>query len=482
MKAFPQEMQTEKRVALVIGNGAYKESPLRNPPNDARTISATLQSLGFNVVSKVDANKKEMRDAIQQFGNAIRGSGVGMFYYAGHGIQSNGRNYLIPINASIQSEGDIEDEAVSVDQVLSRMEEAHNRMNIVVLDACRNNPFGGSYRSASRGLSQMIAPTGTFIAYSTSPGSVAADGDGSNGLYTKELAKQIRAPGVKLEDVFKKVLSGVKSKSGGKQIPWISSSVEGDFYFNKEEQVSLGDTTLSDDLNDSESRDLPSISNSIAMDLILVQPGTFQMGSNDKEDERPIHSVNISKPFWIGRYEVTQGQWQIIMGSNQSALKMKDHPVEQVSWNDAQEFISKLNKREGSNKYRLPSEAEWEYAARGGTKSRGFKFAGGNNPSDVAVYDDNFENSTASVGSKQPNELGIFDMSGNVWEWCEDWYDVYGASTQKDPRGPASAKFRVQRGGSFFNNETNCRVSTRNRRSPNSRDNNIGFRCVMDLN
>jgi integrase len=146
MKSVPQE-QTEKRVALVIGNGAYKESPLKNPPNDARSMAATLKALGFSVVTKIDVAKKEMRSALNAFGEEIRNGGVGLFYYAGHGIQSNGRNYFIPINASIQSEGDVEDEAVSADQVLSRMADAHNRMNIVILDACRNNPFASSFQS-----------------------------------------------------------------------------------------------------------------------------------------------------------------------------------------------------------------------------------------------------------------------------------------------------------------------------------------------
>ena len=231
MRAEQQTVNQEKRIALVIGNGAYKSiTPLKNPPNDAQAVASALKSLGFEVISRINANKKAMREAINQFGSQIRGSGVGLFYYAGHGIQSSGRNYLVPVNADIESEGDVEDEAVSVDQILSRMGDAGNRMNIVILDACRNNPFS-TFRSVSRGLTQMVAPSGTFIAYATAPGSVAEDGDGENGVYTQALLKEIQTPGVQLEDVFKNVLTDVKKQTGDKQVPWTSSSVEGKFYF-----------------------------------------------------------------------------------------------------------------------------------------------------------------------------------------------------------------------------------------------------------
>jgi len=571
MKSVPQEL-TEKRVALVIGNGAYKESPLKNPPNDARSMAATLKSLGFSVTTKIDVAKKEMRNALNAFGEEIRNGGVGLFYYAGHGIQSNGRNYFIPINASIQSEGDVEDEAVSADQVLSRMADAHNRMNIVILDACRNNPFASSFRSAARGLATISsAPAGTFIAYSTAPGSVAADGEGSNGLYTQQLINSIKTPGVSLEQVFKTVLTNVKQASAGKQVPWTASSVEGEFFFSqsstednlpdkpktgsfnladlnaaakkeedvknawtstlKEMQTAYTDvtayekrdvsadlkkaawsrflTTYSEDnpystedntmrsraqtqlaywgtvktpisrpVGNVKSADLPSISNWIGMQLVLVQPGTFQMGSNDgASDEKPIHSVTISRPFYIGKYEVTQKQWRDVMGTNPSKYQGDNRPVESVSWNDAQDFIRKLNEKEGTTKYRLPTEAEWEFAARGSTQSNGYKFAGSSNVADVAVYG---ENETKPVGTKRPNELGIYDMSGNVWEWCSDWKGDYSGSAERDPKGPSSGTYRVLRGGSFHGSVVFCRVAYRSSDNPANRYYLVGFRCVQD--
>jgi Caspase domain/Bacterial Ig domain len=222
---------SEKRVALVIGNSQYKEAPLRNPTNDARGMAAILRELGFEVTLGEDLSKREMGEAIRAFGQQLRGGNVGLFYFAGHGVQVNGINYLIPIGAQIEKELDVEFEAVHVDRVLAEMEAAENKMNIVILDACRGNPLARSSRSGTRGLAPVLAPSGTLIAYATAPGSVAADGDGRNGLYTEVLLQQIRLPDLKIEDVFKGVRRAVKAKSRGRQVPWETSALEGDFYF-----------------------------------------------------------------------------------------------------------------------------------------------------------------------------------------------------------------------------------------------------------
>jgi uncharacterized caspase-like protein len=223
----------ERRTALVIGNSAYQRSPLVNPVNDAQAMAASLGSLGFTVTKLENASKSQMADAIRQFGDTIRQGGVGLFYFAGHGIQINGYNYLLPIGSTITKEQDVQYEAVEAQRVISEMEAAANRLNIVILDACRNNPFARSFRSATRGLAIMAAPSGTMIAYATAPGSVANDGEGPHSLYTEELLRHIREPGLKLEDVFKRVRVGVKEKSRGQQLPWETSSLDGDFYFVK---------------------------------------------------------------------------------------------------------------------------------------------------------------------------------------------------------------------------------------------------------
>ncbi|HWJ34355.1 MAG TPA: caspase family protein [Steroidobacteraceae bacterium] len=224
----------ETRIALVIGNSDYASGPLPNPANDAKLIGDELINLGFDVIARRNADQTAMKRAIQEFGARLEKAGpdsVGLFYYAGHGVQLNGRNYLIPTTAHIEREGDVEIEAVSADWVIEQMRYARNRLNIVILDACRNNPFTRSMRSVDHGLATMDAPAGIMIAYSTAPGSVAADGTGRNSPYTEALTHAIRDLHEPVEQVFKHVRVGVMSATSGKQVPWESSSLTGDFYF-----------------------------------------------------------------------------------------------------------------------------------------------------------------------------------------------------------------------------------------------------------
>ena len=221
---------------------------------------------------------------------------------------------------------------------------------------------------------------------------------------------------------------------------------------------------------------------SFTIEMVLVQGGTFTMGCTSEQgsdcdnDERPAHRVTVST-FYMSKYEITQKQWVEIMGSNPSKFKGDNLPVEQVSWKDVQKFIRKLNAKTGKQ-YRLPTEAEWEYAARGGTKSKGYKYSGSNTLSNVAWYDDNSGNTTHPVGSKMPNELGLYDMSGNVWEWCGDWYGDYGSSFQTNPTGASSGSYRVLRGGGWGDDARYCRVSYRYGSHPGDRGGGIGFRLV----
>ncbi len=223
-----------ERIALVIGNAAYPDIPLANPVNDARLIAGALRSQGFTVIETLDAGENAMKLAIKDFGNrlkAAQGAAIGLLYYAGHGVQVQGENYLIPVDAQIEDEGDVDIYAINANAILRTLEDARNGLNIVILDACRNNPFTRSFRAATRGLATMSAPTGTLIAYSTSPGSVALDGDGVNSPYTAALAAAIGEPGVPVEKVFKNVRDVVLAETQGKQTPWEASSLTGpDFY------------------------------------------------------------------------------------------------------------------------------------------------------------------------------------------------------------------------------------------------------------
>jgi formylglycine-generating enzyme required for sulfatase activity len=215
-------------------------------------------------------------------------------------------------------------------------------------------------------------------------------------------------------------------------------------------------------------------------EMIFVEGGTFQMGSNSAgSNEKPVHSVTLST-FYIGKYEVTQAQWQAVMGSNPSYFKDCDQcPIEQVSWNDVQDFIRKLNAQTGKN-YRLPTEAEWEYAAKGGKSSKGYTYSGSNNWNLVAWYMTNSGNKTNSVGGQQANELGIYDMTGNVWEWCSDWYGAYNSYSETNPTGASTGERRVLRGGGWNCASDLCSSTCRLKKFyPDISDDVCGFRLVL---
>jgi uncharacterized caspase-like protein len=222
----------EPRVALLIGNARYKDSPLLNPVNDAKALGASLREAGFEVVELHNASALQMRRAIREFGERLRQNGAGLFYFAGHGVQVRGRNFLVPVDADVRYEDEIEDQSIDVSLVIGKMETAKARVNLVILDACRNNPFVRNSRSPANGLAPMEAPTGTLIAFATSPGQVADDGRGGNGLYTQYLVREMSQRGLKVEDVFKRVRGSVRVASAGRQVPWENTSLEGDFYFH----------------------------------------------------------------------------------------------------------------------------------------------------------------------------------------------------------------------------------------------------------
>jgi len=225
----------EKRAALVIGNAAYKSSPLRNPVNDSNDMAKSLRAIGFDVVEINNANLSQMREATRVFSEKLAFSDVGLIYYSGHGIEIKGRNFLIPVNADIKREYEVVDQAFDASQFLEMIDNIrgpnNKRVNILIIDACRNNELQRSWRSTNNGLARMDAPGGTFISFATAPGKVAADGEGRNSPYTKHLLQALKQPNVPIEQVFKLVRRNVMDETKGEQIPWENSSLIGDFYF-----------------------------------------------------------------------------------------------------------------------------------------------------------------------------------------------------------------------------------------------------------
>ncbi len=223
-----------RRIALVIGNGAYQHTGrLSNPVNDAQDMAQALKKNNFQVILKTDATLEAMADAIHHFGENLKGGGIGLFYYSGHGIQVKGENYLLPVDTNLTREDEIKRKAINASDVLEKMGEGKSHLNLVFLDACRNNPFPSSSRGANRGLTSMNAPSGTLLVFSTNPNNVAEDGIGRNGTYTKHLLKYLDQPGLEVGMMLRQVRTKVKEETGGKQIPWENGSIEGTFYFNE---------------------------------------------------------------------------------------------------------------------------------------------------------------------------------------------------------------------------------------------------------
>ncbi len=231
----------QRRIALVIGNGSYVQTPLLNTINDARSMTKTLGQLGFSVTTKMNISQREMHRAIVQFGRELEKGGVGLFYYAGHAVQIRGKNYMIPIGASINVEDHVESESVDLNKVFARMGGARNKLNIVILDACRDNPFGESFRFYSEGLAQARAPANTFVAYAAAPGEVASDGSGSNSYYTGALVEELVKEGVTIEETFKRVRASVMAQTNRVQVPWTASSMTQEFYFKPRLTTSKGE-------------------------------------------------------------------------------------------------------------------------------------------------------------------------------------------------------------------------------------------------
>ncbi|HZG53225.1 MAG TPA: SUMF1/EgtB/PvdO family nonheme iron enzyme [Pyrinomonadaceae bacterium] len=538
----------QRRLALVIGNNAYTKAPLQNPINDARLIEETLRELGFEVIKGENLSRAEMREAVDSFGRKLGVGGIALFYYAGHGVQVNGRNYLVPTGyGSIKSLEDAESELLNAEEVLKAMA-AKQGLNIMILDACRNLPTKLGFTAADKpGFAEIRnTPGGTFVAYSTSPGKTAADGTGDNSPYSTALARSLRMRPSRLEDVFIHTRIELDESTGGAQVPWENSSIKTVFHFTPDAVSAtplpnlayhgtlrnqllkglLGGLRQSDfavPVTNSNGRVTSQLNGhskffveaqASGLEMVEIPGGRFAMGSHaadaeaayadakryDEEETRetvtaemPQHNVNV-KGFYMSRYEITQAQWLAVMGSLprlEGKSRGDDLPVVNVSYRDVEEFCARLSRLTG-RLYRLPSEAEWEYACRAGSVA---PFAFGLNVNAQLV---NY-NGIAPFGAAearpsrraaQPagqsgaaNAFGLYDMHGNVWEWCADnWHDGYdGAPTDGSVWEEAdedTRAYRVIRGGSWDSIANSCRSASRRKAAVTAATKKLGFRVV----
>jgi formylglycine-generating enzyme len=526
------------RTALLMGVGdyggaKYKGQTIQNLPGiitaDLPGMEAKLKSLGFDVTVVPNPTLSQAKTAVDAFSSRIKARpGVSLFYFSGHGGEYEGKNFLIPRGASIASTADLSDEALSAQRVLNGMEESGAQVNLVFLDCCRED-LGKNIGGAEL---QPMKARGSFIGFATRSGDFADPG-AAGSPYTRFLLQHLDRPGLSVADMYGYVIRDVKDYTkkmlGEERRPGFYSELEGDpFYFVpvKFTAPQTGTPAMTEAEIERRARELaakmtappatpPSppattsggildegavgksiqvkLPGDVLMKFSFCPPGSFMMGSPKSEvgrqDDEDQAQVRISKGFWMAQTEVTQAQWKALMGSNPSNFKGDDLPVETVSWEDAQSFISKAaavtNLPEGW-KWALPTEAQWEYACRAGTESA-FHFGDvlngtqancdGNYPYGTSTKGPYLQK-TCAAGSYKPNAWGLHDMHGNVWEWCADWYGEK-LTDGTDPSGTSTGAYRVDRGGSWIIDAAYCRAASRNGDGPGIRNYSLGFRPAL---
>jgi formylglycine-generating enzyme required for sulfatase activity len=525
-------------LALSIGNNAYRRGALKNAVNDARGVGAALRDVGFTVDVVTDASLARMEEAVNRFASLLKPGDVAVFYYAGHGVQVDGENYLIPTDFNGKDEADIKFGSRSASWIQDKLDRTGAQLKILILDACRTNPFRIN-RSLDGGLAQMQGGRGSFIAFATAAGKVADDNPASgHGLFTQHLIEALHEPGLTLDGVFNRVRSEVERDSGHEQLPYIYSGVIGEFYFRPPAAGAAPSAPpASPDAelvywNSVKDASDPALFESylkryptgqfaeiarIRIDglrraapptpgsqpsapevrvnpvdgqrYVWIKPGSFRMGCSDgdqqcRKDEMPPHQVTIGQGFWLGETEVTvlafekfsrdtgtrtkrEIEDEALAGFSivHSAPRNKKGPVGYLTWAEAVSFCKWAGGR-------LPTEAEWEFAARGGTTGARY-----GSLQDIAA----FEGATdGTVALKLPNAFGLYDMLGNVAEWTADWYaaDYYRQSPAVDPKGPDAGVKLVIRGGSAWDRPAVLRVSARDQAEPGFEHESVGMRCV----
>ncbi len=550
------QIPESRRLALVIGNSEYPQAPLKNPVNDASAMEATLKKLGFEVTTIKNADLRRMRTAIDEFAAGLGPGSLGFFYFAGHGVQVNSVNYLVPVDFSATSEDDIPYEAYPANRVQAKLEGSGARLRVLVLDACRNNPFRYK-RDAGGGLAAMsINAEGTLISFATGDNNVAEENPAeTNGLYTKFLIPALLTPGLNLRDAFQKAKEDVYRVSQRRQNPSIYENIVGEFallpsvvpqtaapqaasrldawaeawalvkdsknpedFDNFIRAFPLSELARAAEIRASQLRrgtaapspaapvgvqppqPAPGTTKVNSKDGLIyswIPPGTFMMGcsANDvlcKPEEKPPHRVTLSKGFWLGQTPVTDAAFKaFVRGQNngndfepivnffQKTFGTPSDPMAPavgMKWDDARMFCQWAGGR-------LPSEAEWEYAARAGTTASRYGKIDAISISSLPNGKSADLSGPPKVAQKEPNAWSLYDMLGTVWQWTGDWYakDYYQHSEDRDPQGAPDGNSRAIRGGTWKDSsEANVRVSRRNSRYPYTVSSDDGVRCVLE--
>ncbi len=508
------------KIALVIGNSRYQYArSLIYPAQDAKAVKGALSGQGYEVIEAYNLDLANFKAAINDLRKRLHEYKTLVVFYAGHGMEINGINYLLPIRANPNDVLDVEDHAIKLDYLFNRIDNP-NIAKVVILDACRNNPFPN--KSDADEVNRAISGSGdseitsihqrkknTMIVFSTASKTTVKD----NNPFAETFSQYIRSGGC-IEDIMRDTRNNIAQKRSN-QVVWNNSSLTSKICFGS----SNSNTKDSDkdgiiDAHDKcpyEKGEIISYGcppDPIPEGMVLVEGGEFTMGCTAEQgacedDEKPAHKVYVDN-FLMDEHEVTNEEFVAFLnsegnrseggtewyeiGSSYAKIEKQSnyyrvksgyesHPVMEVSWYGAVAYCKWLSKKEG-REYRLPTEAEWEYAARGGKYAEGYKYSGGNDLEAEAWYSPNSSGGTKPVMGKRANALGLYDMSGNVYESCSDWYGDYSSGYQRNPTGPSGGSYRVVRGGSWGYGAVYCRVADRYFSYPSLRFNFVGFRVV----
>ena len=526
-------LPTGRRHALLIANHDYDDdaADLNNPAKDVELVAKALQEVSFEALTfRRNLKSDQIVDAIEAFAKTLQEGDEAFFYYSGHGIAMRDRrdrgfrNYLLgtAFRARDETEAVSRGDVLPVDEVVRRLEDAPARIRIIVVDACRNQPFTRGWPGA-KGVNDRMGfmamnrvGEGTFLAFSSRQGGEALDGvrGYATGPYAHALSRHIQSPNVGIRDVFGAVGSDVRRITQKAQWPDYRDALDGQYYFKRvrilpppppptvASRTQRGPAAVSQPplaqrrpSKPRRSPEKPAWADQVGEDrygiyadvvipgskagfrMRLIPAGTFTMGSPESEEGRDAdereHKVTLTKGFWMADAECTHAVYQAVTGKSPSRFTSDDRPVEQVSWNDAQGFLRSLNQKIPGLHARLPTEAEWEYAARAGEGAARYGELDA-----IAWFDDNADRQTHPVRQKQPNAWGLYDMLGNVFEWNQDWFAEYDSQAQQDPKGPKTGVRRVIRGGSWFDYARDCRAAYRGAIGPSHRDDYLGFRFV----
>jgi formylglycine-generating enzyme required for sulfatase activity len=543
----------ERKQALIIGNFAYARAPLKNPANDAAAMGTTLRKVGFDVRTLQNLDLQHMEQAIDEFTAGLGSGSLALFYFSGHGVQVNSTNYLLPVDFAAASETDVKYKAYSAERIQEKMEASGARLRVLILDACRNNPFRYK-RDVSGGLAAMsVNAEGTLVAFATGDNNTADDNQAqANGLYTRYLMPALLTPGLELREVFQKAKEDVYRASQRSQNPSVYENVVGAYYLTSPPRAGVpvpglaprpapektdaateawrqiresktpedfesfirlfpssplasvagmraaelrktslvasatpGAPSNGTSTSGAPNTSAPKISSARSAGLgakvnpkngltyVWIPPGQFMMGCSPgntgcNADAKPVHKVTITKGFWMGQTEVTQEAYIRVAGTNPSHFIGQQRPVENVAWDQARTYCEETGSR-------LPTESEWEYAARAGSTAETYA-----NVDSIAWYRDNSGDETHAVKGKLPNAWGLYDILGNVWEWVAGFWGGYPADHVVDPQGATGGRARIMRGGSYKYGPWGSQASSRYMVGPAPNGGAIGFRCVSE--